>query len=127
MSLQKSSLCDAAVFLQQNNANVITEVSESALFYLFMVFSILVITITGVDKKIGKSDLLELTDADRIINQKIADAKLPDAVALVGNFRHILLHVSIELQHLAIERHVRRDELLLYRCNITEECQAWQK
>jgi hypothetical protein len=52
---------------------------------------------------------------------------LPDAVALVGNFRHILLHVSIELQHLAIERHVRRDELLLYRCNITEECQACQK
>jgi len=39
MSLQKSSLCDAAVFLQQNNANVITEVSESALFYLSMVFS----------------------------------------------------------------------------------------
>ncbi len=93
-----------------------------------MVFSNnLVITITGWDTKNRKSDLLELTDADRIINQKIADAKLPDAVALVGNFRHILLHVSIELQHLAIERHVRRDELVLYRCNVTEECQAWQK
>ena len=92
-----------------------------------MVFSNnLVITITGCTKN-RKSDLLELTDADRIINQKIADAKLPDAVALVGNFRHILLHVSIELQHLAIERHVGRDELVLYRCNVTEECQAWQK
>ena len=41
MSLQESSLCDAAVFLQENNATEITEVSESALSFVLFIYGVL--------------------------------------------------------------------------------------